>query len=213
MKQDLGGKINPTMNGRGPSVLIWGRTCRTLLGDKGKPISGEKGTRTNKRKRIWIEFYMRTDWIEVPIVRAVSGKWMILRKKIPRVVLCHRLTIFGSTLNDSFFFNVEEDYWILHILERTILHTDYLHLNTRKKYPINLHLCHLSIPYQILISALITPMTRSVHALMYHISVGTIESSPFLLSVLISFLVQAIFVVSSFHILYILHFLICPRRL
>ena len=38
-------RINPTMTGGGRSVLIWGRTCRTLLGDKGKPLSGDKGTR------------------------------------------------------------------------------------------------------------------------------------------------------------------------
>ena len=48
MKQDLGDQINPTMNGGGRLVLIWGRTCRTLLGDKGKPLSGDKGTRMDK---------------------------------------------------------------------------------------------------------------------------------------------------------------------
>ena len=41
-------QINPTMNGRGRSVLIWGQTCRTLLVDKGKPLSGDKGTRTEE---------------------------------------------------------------------------------------------------------------------------------------------------------------------
>ena len=40
MKQDWWDQINPTM--------IWGRTCRTLLGDKGKPLSGDKDTRTDK---------------------------------------------------------------------------------------------------------------------------------------------------------------------
>ena len=40
MKQDWGDQINPTM--------IWGRMCRTLLVDKGKPLSGDKGTRTDK---------------------------------------------------------------------------------------------------------------------------------------------------------------------
>ena len=39
--------INPTMNSRERSVLIWVRKCRTLLGDKGKPLSGDKGTRTD----------------------------------------------------------------------------------------------------------------------------------------------------------------------
>ena len=40
IKQDLGDPINPTM--------IWGRICRLLLVDKGKPLSGDKGTRTDK---------------------------------------------------------------------------------------------------------------------------------------------------------------------
>ena len=48
MKQDLGDQINPTMNGGGCSVLIWVQTCRTLLVDKGKPLSGDKGTRTDE---------------------------------------------------------------------------------------------------------------------------------------------------------------------
>ena len=41
-------QINPTTNGGRGSVLIWVRTCRTLLVDKGKPLSGDKGTRTDK---------------------------------------------------------------------------------------------------------------------------------------------------------------------
>ena len=48
MKKDWGYRFNPTMNGRGRSVLIWGKTCRTLLGDKGKPLSGDKGTHTDE---------------------------------------------------------------------------------------------------------------------------------------------------------------------
>ena len=47
----LGGgppQINTTMNGRECLVLIWGQTCRTLLKDKGKPLSGDKGMRTNE---------------------------------------------------------------------------------------------------------------------------------------------------------------------
>ena len=36
------------MNSGGRSVLIWGRTCRMLLGDKGKPLSEDKGTRTDE---------------------------------------------------------------------------------------------------------------------------------------------------------------------
>ena len=47
MKQDLGDQINPSMKGGGRSILIWGRTCRTLLVDKGKTLSGDKGTRTD----------------------------------------------------------------------------------------------------------------------------------------------------------------------
>ena len=47
-----GERINPTMNGGGPSVLIWGRKCRTLLGYKGKPLSGDKVMRTDERIRV-----------------------------------------------------------------------------------------------------------------------------------------------------------------
>ena len=36
------------MSGGGRSVLIWIRLCRTMLGDKGKHLSGDKGTRTDK---------------------------------------------------------------------------------------------------------------------------------------------------------------------
>ena len=36
------------MNGGGHSVLILGRTCRSLLGHKGKPLPGDKGTRTDE---------------------------------------------------------------------------------------------------------------------------------------------------------------------
>ena len=67
----------------------------------------------------WIEV-TRTDWIEVRIVRTVSGKWMILRKRRPRFVFCHRLTIFDSTLKDSFVLDVEDNYWILHDLSDPI---------------------------------------------------------------------------------------------
>ena len=41
-------QINPTMNGGGRSVLIWGQTCSTLLENEGKPISGDKGTHTDE---------------------------------------------------------------------------------------------------------------------------------------------------------------------
>ena len=48
MKQDWGDRINPTMTSGGRSVMIQGRTCRALLGDKGNPyLAGEKGTRTD----------------------------------------------------------------------------------------------------------------------------------------------------------------------
>ena len=36
------------MNGEGRLVLIWVRTCRTLFGDKGEPLSWDKGTRTDE---------------------------------------------------------------------------------------------------------------------------------------------------------------------
>ena len=48
MKQDCGDLINPIMNGEGRSVLICGRNCRLLLVDKGKPLSGDKGMRTDE---------------------------------------------------------------------------------------------------------------------------------------------------------------------
>ena len=48
MKQDWGEQINPTMNSRGHSILIWVQTCRTMLVDKGKPLSGDKGTHMDK---------------------------------------------------------------------------------------------------------------------------------------------------------------------
>ena len=41
-------QINPTTNGGRRSVMIQGRTSRTLLVDKGKPLSGDKGMRTDK---------------------------------------------------------------------------------------------------------------------------------------------------------------------
>ena len=46
--QEVTGRINPILNGRGCSVLIWGKTCRTMLEDKGKPLAGDKGTCTDK---------------------------------------------------------------------------------------------------------------------------------------------------------------------
>ena len=36
------------MTGRGHSVLIWGQRCRTLLGDKGEPLSGDEVTRMDE---------------------------------------------------------------------------------------------------------------------------------------------------------------------
>ena len=41
-------QFNPTMNGGGRSVLILGQMCRMMFGDKVKPLSGNKGTRTNE---------------------------------------------------------------------------------------------------------------------------------------------------------------------
>ena len=94
MKQDWGDQISPTMTGRGHSVLIWGQRCRTLLGDKGEPLSGDKGTRTDKHDtkiqqgrmaRVWTDVYAYT-FGRSALVRAVSDKWMILRKRRPRFV-------------------------------------------------------------------------------------------------------------------------------
>ena len=48
MSETVSTQINTTMNDGGRLVLIWGRTCRTLLVDKGKPLSGDKGTRTDE---------------------------------------------------------------------------------------------------------------------------------------------------------------------
>ena len=76
--------------------------------------------RTNGRIRVHTELYMRTDWIGVRIVRTVSGKWIILRKRRPRIVLCHQPTLFVSTLKDSFVLDVEDDYWILNNLSDPI---------------------------------------------------------------------------------------------
>ena len=61
------------MNGGGRSVLIWGRTRRTLLVDKGKPLSGDKGTRTDKQGpkirqgkcHAYEQTYTRTNMVEV----------------------------------------------------------------------------------------------------------------------------------------------------
>ena len=48
--------------------------------------------------------------IEVRIVRAVSVKLMILRKRTPRIFLCDRRTLFGITLKYGFVLDVEDDY-------------------------------------------------------------------------------------------------------
>ena len=87
-----GYRINPTMNGGGRSVLIWGWTCRKLLVDKGKPLSGDKGIRTDEHvPKIW-QGRMARVWMNVyaykfgrsEFGRAVNGKWMILPKRRPR---------------------------------------------------------------------------------------------------------------------------------
>ena len=93
---------------------------------------------------------------------------------------------------------------------QTILQTDEIHLNTRPKYLINLCLRHLIIPSHIIFKASLTPTPWYVHALLYHISIGNHESPPFGLFVLISSVIWAIFVVSSFHIWYPIYFLIFP---
>ena len=82
MKQDWGDQINPTMNGGGRSVLIWGWTYRTLLVDKVKPLSGDKGMRTDEHgpkmwqgrmARVWTNVYAY-EFGRSAFGRAVSGK-------------------------------------------------------------------------------------------------------------------------------------------
>ena len=94
MKQDWGDQIDPTINGRGRSVLIWGQTCRTLLENEGKPISGDKGTHTDENDpniwqermaRVWTDVYAY-DFGRSSFGRAVSSKWIILQKIRPRIV-------------------------------------------------------------------------------------------------------------------------------
>ena len=65
--------------------------------------------RKNKLIHIRTELYTHTDLIEVHIVRAVSGKWMIFRKRRARIFLFHWLTLFGGTLKNSFVLDVEDD--------------------------------------------------------------------------------------------------------
>ena len=87
-------RINPTMNGGGCSVLIWGRTWITLLVDKGKPLSGDKGTRTDENGPKIRQGIMASVWTNIyayefgrsVFVRSVSSKWMILRKRRTRFV-------------------------------------------------------------------------------------------------------------------------------
>ena len=94
MKQYWGGQINPTMNGWGHLVLNWGWICRTLLGDKGKPLSGDRGTRIDEHSPKIRQGRMARVGTNVctyifgrsAFGRAVSGKWMILRKRRPRFV-------------------------------------------------------------------------------------------------------------------------------
>ena len=87
-------QINPTMNGGGRSVLIWGRMCRTLLVDKGKPLSGDKGTRTDEHgpkiqqgrmARVLTNIYAY-GFGRSEFGHAVSGKRMILWKRRPKFV-------------------------------------------------------------------------------------------------------------------------------
>ena len=120
MKQYWGDQINPTMNGEGRLVLIWGRTCRTMLVDKGKLLSGDKGTRTEEHgpkikqgrmARVWTNVYAY-EFGKSAFGRAVSGKLVILRKKRPRVVLVQLAHSFSSTSKDHFVLDVEDDYWM-----------------------------------------------------------------------------------------------------
>ena len=54
--------------------------------------------------------YTRTNKIELPFVRDVSGKRMILWKRRLKIVLCDRITIFGSTLKYIFILDVEDNH-------------------------------------------------------------------------------------------------------
>ena len=87
-------RITPTMNSGKRSVLIWGQTCITMLVDKGKTLSGDKSTRTDEHgpnirqgrmARVWTNIYAYK-FGRCAFWRAVSGKWMILWKRIPRFV-------------------------------------------------------------------------------------------------------------------------------
>ena len=94
MKQDWGDRINPTMNGGGRLVLIWGWTYRTMLVDKGNTLSGYKGTCTYEHGPKILQVRMARVWTNVyayefgrsAFGRAVSGKWTILQKRRPRFV-------------------------------------------------------------------------------------------------------------------------------
>ena len=71
-------------------------------------------------------------------------------------------------------------------LASTLLHDDELCISTRQNYLINLRLRHLIILSQIMFKSSLTPTPLYVHALLSHISIGTIESSPFVLPILVS---------------------------
>ena len=70
------------MNGGERLILIWGQTCRTMLVDKGKPLSGDKGTctdehgpniRQGRMARVLTKVYAYEFGISA-FGRAVSGK-------------------------------------------------------------------------------------------------------------------------------------------
>ena len=90
-----GDQINPTMNGGGRSVLIWGQTCITMLGDKGKPLSGYKVTRIYEHgQKIWQGRMARVqtnvytfEFDRSAFGRAVSSKLMILSEEKNKVCL------------------------------------------------------------------------------------------------------------------------------
>ena len=76
-----------------------------------------------------------------------------------------------------------------------------------------LHFHHLGITSQIRCKNSPTPSPWYVNNLLYHISIGTIESLPFVSSILISSFVRVIFALSGLHISSPLYFLIGSRRI
>ena len=149
---ELPPRINPTINGRGRQVLIWDQTCRTLLGNKCKPLSGDKRMRTDKHgpntwqgrlARIQTNVYTYTYGLNCIRVQTelkciIYKQYMVNEWSFGRedqgLLVCDRLTIFGSMLKDSFVLDVKDDYWILHGLSDPIVSiSDYKNQKRRSR--------------------------------------------------------------------------------